>query len=117
MQWHLCDEVVTPTSDVGHALRISEVCLLPSQFLCKQLLLCDVNCGAVKPFENAIFHNRNTHAANVAQLPVWSNNSFCYVAATVLLKHRLDHFSHGSSVLWMNEGQMLLNRGGPVPRV
>src|SRR5260370_8875910 len=79
-------------------------------------MLGDVHCGTVKRFENSTFKNRNTHAANVPHLPVWSNNPLRHVTATALLMHRPDGFSHGSSVIRLDCGQILLKVRGPVLR-
>src|ERR1700739_4463629 len=117
MKYLPCDQIARPTTGVSQALRFRKVCLLASQLLCQQLLLGDVHGGTEKPFENSLFNDGNSHAANIAQLTVRSNNSLCYVAATVLLMHDLNRFSHGGSILRMNDGQILLNRGGPVPRI
>src|SRR5260370_4388060 len=80
-------------------------------------MLCDVNCGTVKRFENSIFDNRDTHATNVPYLPVWANNPVGYVAATALFMHRLDGFRHRGSVIRVDGGQVLLKVRGPVLRV
>src|ERR1700730_4509108 len=110
-------EIRRPAADVGQDLRLREVCTLPSQFLCQSLVLCDVDCRAVKRFENSIFKNRNTDAANVTYLPVWSNNPLRHVTATALLMHHPDGFSHGGSVIRVDCGQILLKVWGPVLRV
>src|SRR4029077_3816974 len=70
-----CGEIRCPTADVGKALRFRKVCLFPPQFLCQQLLLGDVHCGTNKSLENSLFHDGESHGANIAQLPVGSNNS------------------------------------------
>lgn len=98
-------------------MRFCEVGLLPPQLLRQQLLLGDVDGAPAKTFENSLFNDGNSHAANVAQLTVRPNNSLCYVATAVLLIHSLNRFRHGGSVLWMNEVQILLNRWGSVLRV
>src|SRR4029077_10699121 len=107
-------EIRRPTADVGQALRFREVCTLPSQFLCQSLVLCDVDCRTVKRFENSIFKNRNTHAANVTYLPVWSHNPVDYVAATTLFMHNPDGFRHRGSVVRVDGGQILLKVRRPV---
>src|SRR4029077_18079562 len=106
-----------PTADVGQALRLREVCTLPSQFLCQSLVLCDVACRTVKRFENSIFKNRNTDAANVPHLPVWSHDPLRHVTATALFVHHLDGFRHGGPVIGVDDGQVLLMTWGPVLRV
>src|SRR5580704_3870024 len=58
--------------------------------------------------------DRNSHGANVAQLPVGSNNPLYLIEATVFLLHAFDGFSHEGAVLWMHEGQILLSRGCSV---
>src|SRR5260370_22057801 len=68
----------------------------------------EVHCGTVKRFENPTFKNRNTHAANVPHLPVWSNNPLRHVTSTALPMHHPDGFSHGSSVIRVDCGQILL---------
>src|SRR5580700_6024296 len=80
-------------------------------------MLGDVHSGTVKRFEDSTFKNRNTHAANVPHLPVWSNNPLRHVTATALLMHRPDGFRHGGSVIRVDCGQILLKVRGPVPRV
>src|SRR5580704_4626651 len=77
-------------------------------------MLRDVHCGAVKRFENSVFKNRNTHAANVSHLPAWSNNSFRYVTATALVMHHPDGFRHGGSVIRVDRCKILLKAWGPV---
>src|SRR5580693_221136 len=106
-----------PAADVGQTLRFREVCTLPSQFLCQSLVLCDVDCRTVKRFENSIFKHRNTDAANVTYLPVWSNNPVDYVAATALFMHHPDGFRHRGSVVRVDGGQTLLKVRRPVLRV
>src|SRR6185295_921369 len=71
-------------------------------------MLCDVDCSTVKRFKNAIFKNRNTHAANVPHVAVWSNNPCGYVTATVLFMHHPDGFLHRGSVIRVDGGQILL---------
>src|ERR1700741_2149163 len=117
MKYFPCEEIAGPTADVSEALRFCEVGLLPPQLLRQQLLLGDVDGAPAKTFENSLFNDGNSHAANVAQLPVGPNNSLGYVAARVLLIHDLNRFSHRGSVFWMNEGQILLNRWDAVFRV
>src|SRR5690349_5381736 len=80
-------------------------------------MLGDVHRGAVKRFENSAFKNRNTHAANVPYLPVWSDNPFRHVTARAMLMHHPDGFSHGGSVIRVDCGQILLKVRGPVLRV
>src|SRR5689334_15440496 len=80
-------------------------------------MLCNVNCGTVKRFENSIFKNRNTDAANVTYRPVWSNNPVGYVAATALFVHQPDGFRHGGSIIRVDGGQILLKVRGAVLRV
>src|SRR5580693_5307759 len=80
-------------------------------------MLADVNCGTVKRFENSFFDNRDTHAANVPYLPVWSNNPVGYVAAAALFMHHPDGLRHRGSVIRMDGGQTLLKVRGPVLRV
>src|SRR5260370_887125 len=75
-------------------------------------MLGDVHCGTVKRFENPTFKNRNTHAANVPHLPVWSNNPLRHVTSTALPMHHPDGFSHGSSVIRVDCGQLLLKVRG-----
>src|SRR4029077_15846853 len=110
-------EIRRPNADVGQALRFREVCTLPSQFLRQSLVLCDVDCRTVKRFENSIFKNRDTDAANVPYLPVWSNNPVDYVAAAALFMHHPDGFRHRGSVVRVDGGQILLKVRRPVPRV
>src|SRR5579862_8286622 len=114
MKYFPCDKIAGPTAHVSEALRFCEVGLLPPQLLRQQLLLGDVDGAPAKTFENSLFNDGNSHAANVAQLTVRPNNSPCYVAAAVLLIHDLNRFRHGGSVLWMNEGQILVNRRSSV---
>src|SRR5689334_21545827 len=104
MKYFPCEEIAGPTADVSEALRFCKVGLLPPQLLRQQFLLGDVDGAPAKTLENSLFHDGNSHAANVAQLTVRPNNSLCYVAAAVSLKHRLHRFSHGGSVLWVNDG-------------
>src|SRR5258707_15368903 len=73
----------------------------------------NVHCGTVKRFENSTFKNRNTHAANGPHLPIWSNNPCRHLTATALLMHRPDGFSHGSSVIRVDCGQILLKARRP----
>src|SRR4029077_14549440 len=80
-------------------------------------MLCDVDCSTVKRLKNPTFKNRNTHAANVPHLAVWSNNPHGYVTATALFMHHPDGFLHGGSVIRVDGGQILLKVRGPVPRV
>src|SRR4029077_9284870 len=110
-------EIRRPTADVGQALRFREVCTLPSQFLRQSLVLCDVDCRTVKRFENSIFKNRDTDAANVTYLPVWSNNRGDSVAAPAHFMHHPDGFRHRGSVVRVDGGQILLKVRRPVPRV
>src|ERR1700722_10738834 len=117
MKYLLCYQIARPAAEVGQALRFGEVRPLSPQFLGQYLLLGDVDGGAEKPFEDSLFNDWICHAADVAHLAVGPNNSLCYVEAAVLLIHDLNRFRHGGSVLWMNEGQILLNRRGSVLRV
>src|SRR6266436_10111727 len=71
-------------------------------------MLCDVDCGTVKRFKNSIFKNRNTHAANVPHLAVWSNNPLGYVTATALFMHHPDGFLHRGTVIRVDGGKILL---------
>src|SRR6266436_6671770 len=77
-------------------------------------MLCDVDCGTVKRFKNSIFKNRNTHAANVPHLAVWSNNPLGYVTATALFVHHPDGFLHRGTVIRVDGGQILLKVRRPV---
>src|SRR5260370_27742640 len=77
----------------------------------------EVHCGTVKRSENPTSKNRNTHPANVPHLPVWSNNPLRHVTSTALPMHHPDGFSHGSSVIRVDCGQILLKVRGPVLRV
>src|SRR5579864_8369976 len=103
-----CDEIGRPTASVHQPLRFLEVCLLPPQLLCQQLLLCDVHCGAVESLKNSVFYHRNTNTADVPCLPIWPNYSLRDIAAAALLMHHLYCFSHGGSVQGMDRGQKLL---------
>src|ERR1700733_13331513 len=73
-----------------------------------------VHCGTVKPFENSFFNNRNAPAANVPHLTVRSNDPLRYIAATSLFMHPFEGFSHGGSIMWMHEGQILFEVRGPA---
>src|SRR5579864_6510866 len=77
-------------------------------------MLGDINCRSMKRFENSVFKNRNTHAANVPHLPVWSYNSLCYVTARALFVHYPDGFLHRGSVIRVDGVQILLKGRGPV---
>jgi hypothetical protein len=110
-------EIRCPTADVGHALRLVQVCLLTPELLHQQLMLCDVHCGNLKPLENSVFDNRNTDTANVPHLSAWSNNPLRYIAASSLLTHRCDGFSHEGAVQWVDRGQILLKGRDPILRV
>src|ERR1700688_1693982 len=117
MKYLPCHQIARPATDVGQTLRFRKVCLLSPQFPCQSLVLCDVDCRTVKRFENSIFKNRNTDAANVPHLPVWSNNPVDYVAATALFMHHPDGFRHRGSVVRVDGGQKLLKVRRPVLRV
>src|ERR1700747_3581338 len=80
-------------------------------------MLGDVNCCPMKCFEHPIFNNRNPHAANVPHLTVGSNDPLGYVTATSLFMHRSDGFRHGSSVIGVDGGKILLKRREPFLRV
>src|SRR5580698_190813 len=80
-------------------------------------MLGNVHCGTVKRFEDSTFKNWNTHAANVPHLSVWSNNPLRHITATALLMHHPDGFSHGSSVIRMDCGQIPLKVRSPILRV
>src|SRR5580692_7979666 len=114
MQHLACDEIVSPTSDVGHTLCIGEVCLFSSQLLCQQLLLCDVHCGAVESLKNSVFYHRNPNTADVPYLPIRPNDSVRDIAAAALLMHHLYCFGHGGSILRMDRSKILLKVRSPV---
>src|SRR5690349_2587143 len=80
-------------------------------------MICNVNCGTVKRFKNSVFKNRNTNAANVPHLPVWSNNPVSYVTATALFMHCPDSFCHRGSVLQVDGGQILFQVRGAVLQI
>src|SRR5580700_7998189 len=101
------NQIARPAASMSQALRFREVCLFPSQLLSQQLLLGDVHRSTDESFENSLFKDRNSYGANVAQLPVGSNNPLYLVEATVFRLHAFNSFSHGGAVLWMNEGQIL----------
>src|SRR5713101_5195116 len=77
-------------------------------------MLCNVDCGAVKRSKDSIFKNRNTHAANVPHLSIWSNNPLGYVTATALFMHHPNGFLHGGSVIRVDRGQIPLKVRRPV---
>src|SRR5580704_7021667 len=108
------NQIARPAASMSQALRFREVCSFPTQLLCQQLLLGDVNCRSVKRLENSTFKNRNAHAANVPHLPVWSNNPYGYVTATTLFMHRPDGFLHRSTVIRVDSSQILLKVRRPV---
>src|ERR1700686_4096085 len=99
---------------MGHALCIAEVCLLSSQFLRQQLLLCDVHCSAVVSVKTPIFNHRNTNTTDVPDLSIGPNYSARDIALAVLLMHRLYGLCEGGSVLGMDRSQKLLKVRGPV---
>src|ERR1700722_10571946 len=68
----------------------------------------------MEPLENSVFNHRNTDTADVPYLPIWSNYSLRYVAPAALLMHHLYCFSHGGSVLGMDQSQILLKVRCPV---
>src|SRR5258708_4026526 len=74
MQQLVSDEIVSPTSDVGHVLGIGEVCLFSSQFLCQYLLLCDVNASADESHKKFSRRNWNTHTPYITHLSIWPHN-------------------------------------------
>src|SRR4029077_13305085 len=117
MQWPLCNEIENPTSDVSHALCIGEVCPFPSQFLCQQLLLSDVDCGTDIAFKSSLFNNGIRDDANIPHLPVRSDNSVRYIADAMLFMHRLDFFGNEGSILWVDVSQTLLKDWGAVLRI
>src|SRR5580693_7230184 len=80
-------------------------------------MLGDVDCRTVKRFENSTFKNRNTYAANVSYLTVWSNNPVRHVTDTALFMHHPDGFRHRGSVVRVDGGQILLKVRRPVLRV
>src|SRR5579863_2755105 len=67
------NEVARKAADVSEALRLIEVGALPTQFLSKQFLLGYIHTGTEKAFENSLFDNPHTHAANVPHLAVRTN--------------------------------------------
>src|ERR1700756_4406627 len=77
-------------------------------------MLGDINCRSMKGFENSVFKNRNTHAANVPHLPVWSYNSLRYVTARTLFVHYPDGFLHRGTVIRVDSSQILLKVRRPV---
>src|SRR5579864_8456008 len=109
-----CDEIGRPTASVRQPLRFLEVCLLSSQFLCQQLLLRDVHCGAVESLKNSVFYHRNPNTADVPYLPIWPNYSIRDIATGALLIHHLNCFGHGDSVLRMDRSQILLKARSAV---
>src|SRR5258708_4382424 len=99
---------------MGHALCIDEICLLSSQFLRQQLLLCDVHGSAVVSLKNPSFNHRNSDTTDIPDLPIGPNYSARDIAVAVLLMHRLYGLCQGGSVLGMDRIQKLLNGRGPV---
>ncbi len=117
MKHLFCIEVSRPTADVGETLGFRKIGLLPAQLLCEQLLLGHIHCRTDKPFEKPLFHNGNCHGADVAHLPVASDDPLYLIKATVLLLHAFDGFSHGGSVLRMDKGKILFNRRCAILRI
>src|SRR5580693_9998684 len=93
-----------PATSVTQLLRLGQVCLPTLQLLCQEFLLCDIHGGANKPLKDFAFNHGNTDTANVALLAVGSNNSFCYIAATMFRMHCFDGFRDGFAVLRMKRG-------------
>src|SRR5579862_4601963 len=77
----------------------------------------DVHCRTVKGFEDPVFENWDSNAANVPYFTVRSNYPHRYVAAAALLMHCLDGLGHGGPVLRVDGGKILLKRWGAVLRV
>src|SRR6201984_3803210 len=111
MKHLFCIEVSRPTADVGETLGFRKVGLLPAQLLCEQLLLGHIHCCTDKTFEKPLFHNGNRHGADVAHLPVGSDNPLYLMKATVLLLHAFDGFSHGAPALRMVKGKFCFTVG------
>src|ERR1700751_6047122 len=112
-----CIELSRPTADGGETLGFRKVGLLPAQLLCEQLLLGHIHGCTDKPFEEPLFHNGNCHGADVAHLPIGSDDPLYLIKATVLLLHAFDGFSDGGSVLRMDKGKILFNRRCAILRI
>src|SRR5947209_15723406 len=117
MKYSPCEQIACPAASVSEALRLCEVCTLPSQLLRQQFLLGNIHCRTDKTFENPLFDKGNSHRANVAQLPVRPNDPFYLIKATVFLLHAFDGFSHAGSVLRMDKGKILFNRRCAILRI
>src|SRR5216684_3197257 len=111
------NQIARPAASMSQALRFRQVRFFPTQLLCQQLLLGDVHCGTDESFENSLFKDRNSYGANVAQLPVASNNALDLIETTMFLLHAFNSFGHRGAVLRMYEGQILFNRGCYVLRI
>src|SRR6266436_4039170 len=114
MRYLLCDQIARPTAGVSQRLCLVQVCLLSSQFLRQQFLLCDVHGSAVVSLKNPSFNHRNTDTTDVADLSIGPNYSARDIAVAVLLMHRLYSLCQGGSVLGMDRIQKLLKGRGPV---
>src|SRR5258706_12808708 len=117
MQQLLLDEIVSPTSDMGHALCNYEICLLSSQFLRQQLLLCDVHRSAVVSLKYPIFNHRKTNATDEPYLAIGPNYSAGDIALAALLVHRLYGLRQARSVLGMDRRKKLLKFRSSVFRI
>src|SRR5262249_31652218 len=87
------------------------------QLLSQLLLLGHIHGGSKNHFENPIFEDWNTNAANIANRAVRSNDSLLYVATGTLLAYPLYCLCHEIAVLRVNRGQVLIERRGSVLRV
>src|SRR5580765_5671526 len=103
MKYLPSEQIAGPAASVSEALRFREICFLSTQLLRQQFLLGNIHRRTDKALENLLFNNGNSHSANVAQLPVGSNDPLYLVEATVFLLHALNGFNHGRSVMWMDE--------------
>src|ERR1700733_4799807 len=87
---------------VTKPLSVGQVSLAPLQLLGQQFLLGDIHCAPEKPFEDFVFNNGNTDAADVSQFAVGSKNSLLHIAAAPFRMHSSYGPSHEVPVWPMN---------------
>src|ERR1700746_2664950 len=102
-------QVPCPTARVAESLGFGQVRFAASELPGQELVLRDVNGAANELFQTLVFNDRNTDAANEADLTIGTHDALGSIEGRPFGEDSIDQICHELAVLWVYAIQVLLN--------
>src|ERR1700751_5650443 len=90
-------------------LSFRQVRFPPAKFLSQELVPRYVYGAADVLFQDLVFDNRSTDAANVPDITIWAHDALCGIKGRTVRQDSLDEVCHGLAILRMDIIQIFPN--------